>query len=156
LLAFTLASGAAALVWLGKARLRWIGTLAFLATCLVFCAWVCNRYLPRVAPHWGQRDTIAEYYRRRRSPDELLVSFQMNWKGENFYTGNHTPVFITTGEPFKRFISQQHEAKHDVLFFTLEHSRIGNLKSELGPSRRFDVLTDTRLNNKFTLVRVEL
>ena len=27
----------------------------------------------------------------RGSAEEPLVAYQMNWKGENFYTGNHDP-----------------------------------------------------------------
>jgi 4-amino-4-deoxy-L-arabinose transferase-like glycosyltransferase len=156
LFGFTLASIASLFAWLAPRRWRWLGTVAFLATSLLFCAWVCDSYLPSIAPHWGQRETIVEYYLRRRSPDELLVSFQMNWKGENFYTGNRTPVFITTGEPFKHFIAEQRAANRAVLFFTLEHARIGNLKNDLGAVKRVEVVTDTRLNNKFALVRVEL
>lgn len=156
LLGVTLASMLAMLGWLGPSRLRALATGAFLVTGLAFAAWVSNGYLPGIAPHWGQRDTIIEYYRRRRGPEELLVSYQMNWKGENFYTGNRTAAFITTGETFKRFIAEQIEAERRVLYFTLEHSRVGSLKHDLGKIRRLDVLTDSRLNNKFTLVRVEL
>jgi len=127
----------------------------FLGNLHRFSAWTCNGYLPRIAPHWGQRDTIVEYYRRRHGPEELLVSYQMNWKGENFYTGNRTPAFITTGETFKRFIEEQRAAHRKVLFFSLEHGRIGNLRNDLGKVGWLDVVTDTRLNNKFALVRVE-
>jgi 4-amino-4-deoxy-L-arabinose transferase-like glycosyltransferase len=153
---FTIAVSVVMLGWVGRARLGGLATALFLAICIGFSAWVCNVYLPRIAPHWGQRDTIAEYYRRRHGPDELLVSYQMNWKGENFYTGNRTPAFITTGDAFKRFIEAQRTANRRVLFFVLEHSRIGNLRYDLGKYTRLDSVTDTRLNNKFALVRVEL
>jgi hypothetical protein len=156
LFATTVATCVVVLGWLGPWRLRGAATALFLATCVGFSVWVCNVYLPTIAPHWGQRDTLAEYYRRRRGPEEPLVSFQMNWKGENFYTGNRTAAFITTGETFKKYIADQRAAGRGVLFFTLEHSRIGNLRSDLGKVSRLDVLTDARLNNKFTLVRVEL
>lgn len=152
----TLATMLAMLFWVGPARIRWLGSVAFLSVCLGVCAWTCNVYLPAIAPHWGQRDTIVEYYRRRRGPEELLVSYQMNWKGENFYTGNRTPAFLTTGENFKRFIEEQRSNNHKVLFFVLEPSRIGYLKGDLGKVARLDVITDARLNNKFVLARAEL
>ena len=50
--------------------------------------------------HWGQHEVIAAYYADRASPDEQLVAYQMNWKGENFYTGNHVPAFVSTGATF--------------------------------------------------------
>ena len=152
----TLATIACLLGWVGPRRIRAFSVMLLLAVCLGFAAWTCNVYLPRIAPHWGQRDTIVEYYRRRHGPEEMLVSYQMNWKGENFYTGNRTPAFITTGETFKKFIDEQRAAKHTTLFFTLEPGRVGNLRNDLGKVARLDVLTDARLNNKFTLVRVEL
>lgn len=142
--------------WLGPRRVRALTTLGLLALCLGFCAWVCNAYLPAIAPHWGQRDTISEYYRYRHGPEEPLVSYQMNWKGENFYTGNRTAAFITTGENFKHHIEAQRAAGRKVLFVTLEPIRLGNLKAELGKVTNVEVLTDATLNNKFVLVRVQL
>ncbi|HMA91146.1 MAG TPA: glycosyltransferase family 39 protein [Polyangiaceae bacterium] len=156
LFASTVAAMLATLLWIGPARIRWFGTVAFLGVCLGVCAWICNVYLPAIAPHWGQRETVAEYYRRRHGPEELLVSYQMNWKGENFYTGNRTPAFLTTGENFKRFIEEQRNANRRVLFFVLEPSRIGYLKGDLGKVARLDLVTDARVNNKFVLARVEL
>jgi 4-amino-4-deoxy-L-arabinose transferase-like glycosyltransferase len=119
-------------------------------------AWATNVYVPLVAPHWGQRETVIEYYKRRQSPDELLVAYQMNWKGENFYTGNRIPAFVASGAKFKSFIEEQREEGAKVMFFTTEHSREASLKSDLGKVRRFERLTDKALNNKFFLARVEL
>ena len=51
----------------------------------------------------GRRSTGASTRSSRRttrtaqSPAEQLVAYQMNWKGENFYTGNHVPAFVSTG-----------------------------------------------------------
>jgi 4-amino-4-deoxy-L-arabinose transferase-like glycosyltransferase len=153
---FTLATVIVMLGWVGTSRLRRLSTLLFLASCIGFALFVCNVYLPRIAPHWGQRDTIAEYYRRRRGPEEPLVAFQMNWKGENFYTGNRVPAFVTTGEPFKKYVTDQRIAGHRILYFSIEPTRFGNLRNDLGKYTRFDVITDSWLNNKFSLVRVEL
>jgi hypothetical protein len=119
-------------------------------------AWGIDVYFTRTAPHWGQRETILEYYRRRKDPDELLVAFQMNWKGENFYTGNRIPAFVSTGAAFKTWLEEQREKGVEVLFFTTEHSRESGLKSELGKIKRFEKLTSKALNNKFFLARVEL
>ncbi|MGC4063976.1 MAG: glycosyltransferase family 39 protein [Polyangiaceae bacterium] len=135
---------------------RAIATLSLLVLCLTFATWLCDRYLPRVAPHWGQRETIATYYRTRNGPEQPLVAYQMNWKGENFYTGNRIATFISTGDRFKQWVKQQRQVGKTVLFFTLEHQRLGSLKSELGQVQNFEVLTDKTLNNKFTLVRVTL
>jgi len=118
--------------------------------------WGTNVYVPIVAPHWGQRETIFEYYRRRRGPEEPFVAYQMNWKGENFYTGNHVPAFVASGAKFKAFMEERREEGTKVMFFTTEHSRESSLKSDLGKVRRFERLTSKTLNNKFFLARVEL
>jgi len=118
--------------------------------------WGTDVYVPMVAPHWGQRETIFEYYRRRRGPEEPFVAYQMNWKGENFYTGNHVPAFVASGAKFKAFMEERRDEGTKVMFFTTEHSRESSLKSDLGKVRRFERLTSKTLNNKFFLARVEL
>jgi 4-amino-4-deoxy-L-arabinose transferase-like glycosyltransferase len=129
---------------------------AFLVLAAVFTAFCLSIYLVRLAPHYGQRETLLTYYATRAGPEEPLVAYQMNWKGENFYTGNHLPAFVTSGEKFKSWVASRREAGTRVLYFTTEHSRVGTLKSELGKVKSFQVLTKPELNNKFFLARVEL
>jgi hypothetical protein len=129
----------------------------FMASIGVWSAvWTIDVYVVKAAPHWGQRETIFEYYRRRRGPDEPIVAYQMNWKGENFYTGNHVPAFVASGAKFKSWLGEQREQGTRVIYFTTEHSREGSLKTDLGKVTRFERLTTKTLNNKFFLARVEL
>jgi hypothetical protein len=109
----------------------------------------------KTAPHWGQHEAIQAYYDRRASPDELLVAYQMNWKGENFYTGNHVPAFVSTGAAFTGWLKGQRDKGAKVMFFITEHSRIGGLKNEV-QAKRYEEITDKVLNNKFAVVRAEL
>jgi 4-amino-4-deoxy-L-arabinose transferase-like glycosyltransferase len=131
---------------------------AVLVTCVGVwaAAWALDVYLVRAAPHWGQRETISEYYRHRKGAEEPLAAYQMNWKGENFYTGNHLPAFISTGSKFKAWISEERDAGTRVVFFVTEHSRESTLKSELGKVKKYEKLTTRDDNNKFFLARVEL
>ena len=80
----------------------------------------------------------------------------MNWKGENFYTGNRVPAFVSTGAKFKTWVAEQKKKGVKVMFFTTEHTRVSSLKSELGTVKCFKVLTTRELNNKFLLARAEL
>jgi 4-amino-4-deoxy-L-arabinose transferase-like glycosyltransferase len=129
----------------------------FIASVGVWSAvWTIDVYVVKVAPHWGQRDTIFEYYRRRQGPEEPFVAYQMNWKGENFYTGNHVPAFVASGAKFKSWLAEQREEGTRVVYFTTEHSRESSLKTDLGKVTRFERLTTKTLNNKFFLARVEL
>ena len=125
-----------------------------LALSVLWAGWGVNVYLYKAAPHWGQRETVLAYYRDRKSPDELLIAYQMNWKGENFYTGNRTPAFVSTGQKFKDFIEEQKKKGVTTLYFTTEHGRSHSLKGEVGTHTSFDAITDERLNNKFFIARV--
>jgi len=112
-------------------------------------------YMMKTAPHWGQHEVIAAYYADRASPDEMLVAYQMNWKGENFYTGNRVPAFVSTGSTFTTWLKQKREQGVKVMYFITEHGRIGGLKSEVA-ARAYREVTDKTLCNKFVLVRADL
>jgi 4-amino-4-deoxy-L-arabinose transferase-like glycosyltransferase len=156
MLAFTALSVTGLLALALGGRLRVHGTVLFGVVSCLWVAWCLDVYLTKIAPHWSQRETVLEYYKRRKSPLEWLVAYQMNWKGENIYTGNHLITFVSTGEKFKRWLDERRGSSDPVVFVTTEHSRISSLKSEIGKYRKFDVVTDKQLNNKFALVRVEL
>jgi 4-amino-4-deoxy-L-arabinose transferase-like glycosyltransferase len=155
LLGFTVVS---ALVAFGFALPSWRrhALVLFSAVAVAWAAWGIDVYLVKAAPHWGQRETILAYYTARKGPEEPFVAYQMNWKGENFYTGNRVPAFVSSGSKFKSWITEQKNKGVHVIFFTTEHSRTSSLKSELGAVKDFKLLTTRALNNKFVLVRVAL
>jgi 4-amino-4-deoxy-L-arabinose transferase-like glycosyltransferase len=125
------------------------------AFAFVWGLWGLDVYMQRTAQHWGQHEVIAAYYADRQSPAEQLVAYQMNWKGENFYTGNHVPAFVSTGSTFTTWLKKQRDAGVKVMYFITEHGRIGGLKSEVG-AKVYREVTDKVLCNKFVLVRAEL
>jgi hypothetical protein len=156
MLAFTALSVAGLIALALGGRLRVHGTVLFGVVGCLWVAWCLDAYLTKIAPHWSQRETVLEYYKRRKNPFEWLVAYQMNWKGENLYTGNHLITFVSTGDKFKRWLDERRSSPDPVVFVTTEHTRISALRSEIGKYRKFDVVTEKELNNKFALVRVEL
>jgi hypothetical protein len=128
---------------------------ALCAMSFVWGLWGLDVYMTKTAPHWGQHEVIAAYYADRASPDELLVAYQMNWKGENFYTGNRVPAFVSTGGTFTTWLKQKRDQGAKVMYFVTEHGRIGGLKSEVA-AKAYREITDKTLCNKFVLVRAEL
>jgi 4-amino-4-deoxy-L-arabinose transferase-like glycosyltransferase len=129
---------------------------AFCAFALVWAVWGIDVYMVKTSPHWGQHEVIEAYYRDRKGPEEQLVAYQMNWKGENFYTGNRIPAFVSTGATFQTWLKTQKETKGvKVLYFVTEHSRLGGLRGEVN-GKSYKELTDRAVCNKFVLVRVEL
>ena len=79
----------------------------------------------------------------------------MNWKGENFYTGNHVPAFVSSGAAFTAWLKKQRELGQKSMYFITEHGRIGGLKGEV-QAKSYREVTDKNLCNKFILVRAEL
>ena len=128
---------------------------ALCALAFVWGIWGLDVYMQRTAQHWGQHEIIAAYYADRHSADEQLIAYQMNWKGENFYTGNHVPAFVSTGATFTSWLKKQREAGQKVMYFITEHGRISGLKNEVA-AKSYREVTDKVLNNKFILVRAEL
>jgi len=129
--------------------------IAFCTFAFVWALWGIDVYMVKMSPHWGQHEVIEAYYRDRKSSGEQLVAYQMNWKGENFYTGNHIPAFVSTGNNFQNWLKQQKEKGQKVMYFVTEHSRTGGLRSEVG-AKSYKELTDKTVCNKFVLVRAEL
>ncbi|HEX4515909.1 MAG TPA: hypothetical protein VH054_20310 [Polyangiaceae bacterium] len=136
-----------------KSRQRAVAIMCSFA--FVCALWGLDVYMVRTAQHWGQREVTEAYYRTRSGPEEPLVAYQMNWKGENFYTGNKIPAFVSSGAPFTTWIKQQKEKGVKVMFFVTEHTRTGGLRGEV-QARSYKEITDKELCNKFVLVRAEL
>ena len=136
-----------------KSRQRAVAIMCSFA--FVCALWGVDVYMVRTAPHWGQHEITEAYYRTRTGPEEPLVAYQMNWKGENFYTGNKIPAFVSSGAPFTTWVKQQKEKGVKVMFFVTEHTRTGGLRGEV-QGRNYKEITDKETCNKFVLVRAEL
>jgi 4-amino-4-deoxy-L-arabinose transferase-like glycosyltransferase len=132
------------------AKLRRHLTVLLVGTALLFAAWGLDVYLPKAAPHWGQREVIEAYFKARGSESEPLVAYHMDWKGENFYSGNHVAAF-TNGTGFVDYIKRERERGTKTMWFVTDHGRTAGLKSELGNPKQFEVITDRFLNKNFCL-----
>jgi 4-amino-4-deoxy-L-arabinose transferase-like glycosyltransferase len=120
----------------------------------VFCL---DDYFMQVAPHWGQRETAIAYLQENKKLPGPIISYQQNWKGENFYFGNHIASFPSTGQPFREYISELRRAKKTKTFyFFVIPNRVSSLSMELNSPRDLTTLTPITLNNKFVLVRATI
>ncbi len=154
------ASGAVVLGALAVPRARRLASAAWVVLAVAWCAWGLYVYLPRASFFWGQRAVIGAYYTHRASPAEPIVAYQMNWKGENFYTGNRIPQFgtptVPAGTPsLTTWVDGQRRKGTEVAYFVTERSRIGGLRNELKPKELHEVTTREDCE-QFVLVRAEL
>jgi 4-amino-4-deoxy-L-arabinose transferase-like glycosyltransferase len=138
-------------VLFAKPAFRRLALVAWLALASASSVWALDRYFVAVAPHWGQRELFEAYYRARASESEPVVAYQMNWKGENIYTGNNVPAFVSSGAPFTAWLKKKQDQGVHRFFFVTEHSRVSGLRSEV-QAKTFQELTTKSLNNKFVLV----
>jgi 4-amino-4-deoxy-L-arabinose transferase-like glycosyltransferase len=130
---------------------------------VLFTWFLLDVYMRRVAPFWSQKDTIATYYKARRSKEERLIAYQMYWRGETFYTKNEIyegpmderTVFDMDGADDKltEWISRNRGKR---AFFMFERGRQSRLQSLLPAEARgtFKVLDER--NNKFSLAQADL
>jgi 4-amino-4-deoxy-L-arabinose transferase-like glycosyltransferase len=103
----------------------------------------------RASQHWSQRwifDTLHE----QRNGDEPLIAFQMDWKGETFYSKNRDVQIKKNAGDLR--IAVQREGREFVLVQT---DRLDNLKSALGKSWEPRIHVVDRSNAKWLLVVVD-
>jgi 4-amino-4-deoxy-L-arabinose transferase-like glycosyltransferase len=154
LLAATVA-GTVTSVGLGSVRWRRPFIAAQLGVSVAFALWLGQHYLPRLGSSFGQRAVIEAFQRDRTSIAEPLIAYRLNWKGENFYTGNHTAIFVSSGKALQRYLRRRRTSE-PVLHVVLETARLSALRAELGAVHSLDVLTDRLDSDKICLVRVRL
>ncbi|MDH5673138.1 MAG: glycosyltransferase family 39 protein [Myxococcales bacterium] len=145
---------ASALLVLAAVRaLRPLMLRAYLGLALLFTVFYLDVYMLDLTPHWGQRGLIDRYYGERKGPEQPLVAWQMNWKGENFYSGNRVAVFVNLNNT--EVTKWMDEREGSTAYFLLEHKRLGRFR-KLADKRDVEPVTSERDNNKFVLVRVAL
>ena len=160
--AFASAIGGVALVAaascaaLASRRWRARAALAFGGVALLFTALLLDGYLAAAASDGGQRGVYEAYYRSRGASTAPLVAYQLNWKGENFYTGNNVALFIASGTPLRSYLEARKRAGDGTVYFVTERGRVAGLRGELGAVRSFSEMTDRSASYEFSLVRAEL
>ena len=148
---------------LGSRKVLRPAVVGLCGTAVVFTWFLLDVFMRQVAPFWSQKDTIASYYRARRSPDEKLVAYQMYWRGETFYTKNEIyegpveerTVFDMDGadEKLTEYLARHRSRR---IFFIFERGRQGRLQSLLPPETRGTFRVIDERNNKFSLAQADL
>ena len=121
-----------------------VAALAGLAVAFaIFCGWYHWR---KLSPHWTQRDLFWVYYHQSQ-PDEPIGAYQMNWRGETFYSKNTVRQVArpAPAESLQDFVNGPGARK----WILVEQARLGPLRSALGASARLRVVESR--NNKFVL-----
>jgi hypothetical protein len=133
---------------------------------LLFTLFLIDGFMPRVAPYWSQKGTIAAYFQQRRSPAERLVAYEMFWRGETFYTENtinqgpleERTAFdsddLETADRGLRAWLERHRGQRHFFLFLPGHR--AHLESVLPPESRPTFTVVAQPNDKFVLARADL
>ena len=128
-----------------RARTMLFGTFA--AGVVAFALWFNWSHWVELSHHWTQRDLFWRYYDKRQS-DEPIVAYQMDWKGETFYSRN-TVKQIKTSDKMTDYINMPGRKWALVE----QGQRFTDLQRLVG-SHAFQAY-DRRLNAKFVLVSID-
>ena len=126
-----------------------VGTVLATAVALaIFFGWFHWRQL---SVHWTQRDLFWTYL-QQSSPDEPIAAYQMNWRGETFYSRNTVRQIGRSVEPMLSlgdYLSSPGKRK----WFLVEQSRLSSLRQAIGSAARLRVVESR--NIKFALAVAE-
>jgi hypothetical protein len=114
----------------------------------VYLGWFHWRAL---SPHWSQRDLFWIYYHQSQ-PDEPIGAYQMNWRGETFYSKNTVREIARNGPPtvsLADWLNGPGERK----WVLAEQARIAPLRQSIGAGGRLKIIESR--NIKFVLATVE-
>lgn len=162
-------------------KLRPYAVWGLVAAGFLFGFWLLDFYMYKLSPHWGQKELHAAYHKARKGPEERLIAWELNWRGENFYTKNRVVVHMQpkdvnkfkaylkryTGETFYIILEA---GRFDKLRRTLPTARAKETLEIVGPEgeawpdgwerhyrdNRFKVLKKPYMSNKFLLVRTTI
>lgn len=150
-IATIVAVGGAAALLAYLLRKKGHAMLAFAVMGMTFGAWVSHRHFNMLAPHWGQKHLFDTFYEERKG-DEPIYAYQLNWRGETFYSRN-TILQVKEAGANQRIRSLVDRPGRE--FIITEQSRYHTLKGVLSPDKRDKTRILDRSSNKFYLIVVE-
>ncbi|BDG10329.1 ArnT family glycosyltransferase [Anaeromyxobacter paludicola] len=132
------------LAWLWRSR-RGLA-LSLCGTALLGALYLSWYHWRELSPHWSQRDVFRTWLRERASPDEPVAAWEMNWRGETFYSRALVRELVGA-EKLRAFA-----AGRGRKWVVVERARLPALRAALGEKR--PVRIADRSDNKFYLVEL--
>jgi 4-amino-4-deoxy-L-arabinose transferase-like glycosyltransferase len=108
-----------------------------------------HAFVPQASEHWSQR-ALVNTYNHQKKGDEPLIAFQMDWKGETFYSSNQEVQIRTDTAALRRFADEPGR-----VFIVVQTDRLAALRSALGAQHDASLQVVDARNAKWRLVVVE-
>ncbi|HTP27075.1 MAG TPA: glycosyltransferase family 39 protein [Anaeromyxobacteraceae bacterium] len=128
-------------------RARRSMAVALLGVATVFALYVSCFHWRELSPHWSQRDLMRTYLAERDGPDEPIIAYYMNWRGETFYSRN------LVRQVQDNALMRDLAARPGRKWVIVERSRYGALRQAVGGTPKLRIAD--RSTNKFFLVALE-
>ena len=149
-----------------------VGGLCIVAFC--FTIYNAHFFMVRLTKHWSQKgmfetlkkdsplwkkllsNKLADA-RKEAVPDEPLIAFRMNWRGEKFYSGNRDIQVISTGSYTKLHdvLHRYRKPGRAVYFLTEAKSiRLSQLKRGIGKEYKKYLKVIDKRSNKYYLSKI--
>ncbi|MBN2724262.1 MAG: hypothetical protein JXR95_09345 [Deltaproteobacteria bacterium] len=114
-------------------RKKW-AALIFALSGAVFTGNLIYSYIPTLAPHWSQKQLHQIYFQCRQDSSERFIAWQLNWRGENFYSKNQVlPHMDLNSKDFlaylRRYSIKEKGTSPSGRFLLLEIHRLNRLKN---------------------------
>ncbi|MCB9655546.1 MAG: glycosyltransferase family 39 protein [Deltaproteobacteria bacterium] len=143
--------GSLAVAWFYLWRQRDRMLLAFMSIGVIFGVWVSHNHFNFLAQHWSQAHLFKTFYEERRG-DEPIYAYQLNWRGETFYSRN---TILQVKEKGANQRMRELVDRPGREFIITEQSRFQTLRNALSPDKRDKIRILDRSSNKFYLCVVE-
>lgn len=119
-------------------RLRKTAIWTLVAVAIAGGGFVLARYQQHCAFHWGQKYVLQTYYKLRKGPEEQLIAWQFNWRGETWYTAAQVVVSKSLkNKPIQDWLSERQGRR---FFFITERSRYPSLQGMLPTAKGRETL----------------
>lgn len=128
-----------------------VSMLAYIAVGVVFAAWLSHYHFNMLAQHWSQAHMFETYFEEKR-PGEPIYAYQLNWRGETFYSRN-TVIQVKESGANQRMRSLVDQPGRE--FIVVEQSRFHTLKNLLSPDKRERLRILDKSSVKFYLCVVD-
>jgi 4-amino-4-deoxy-L-arabinose transferase-like glycosyltransferase len=125
--------------------------LSYMAMAALFGVWISHHHFNMLSPHWSQGHLFDTYF-NEKTGDEPIYAYQLNWRGETFYSRNRVLQVKEKGanQRIRKLVDQPGRE-----FIITEQSRFHTLKNALSPDKRSKLQILDRSSNKFYMCVVE-
>lgn len=127
------------------------GLTGLVGLAVVFGTWISHYHFNMLAQHWSQAHMFQTYFDEKVG-DEPIYAYQLNWRGETYYSRNTVIQVKESGanERMRELVDRPGRE-----FIVVEQSRFHTLKNVLSPDKRERLRILDKSSIKFYLCVVD-